>query len=288
MNILVIGGSGFLGSHTCDHLIKEGHKVINFDLKESKWKNDKINFVRGDICNQKDLTSIKTKIDIVYSFGGLADLNHALHNPLETYDLNIKGTINILNFCLKKKFKRFIFASTIYVNSNEGGFYKCSKQASEGYIKEFSKIYKLDYTILRFGSLYGSRSDNSNGVFNIIKEAVEKNKIFYNGDPEAIREYVHVIDAASACVSILGKNYKDEIVTITGNTPIKVIDFLNIVAEILSIKKNSIKFIKKKYPGHYIRTPYYYEKKIAKKLSPSSHIDFGQGIIELIDYLNKK
>ena len=127
MNILVIGGSGFLGSHTCDQLIKEGHKVINFDLKECKWTNNKINFVKGDICNQKDLTSIKNKIDIVYSFGGLADLNHALNNPLETYDLNIKGTINILNFCIKKRIKRFIFASTIYVNSNEGGFYKCSK-----------------------------------------------------------------------------------------------------------------------------------------------------------------
>ena len=288
MNILVIGGSGFLGSHVCDKLIKEGNKVINFDIKDSEWKNDKIKFIKGDICNQNDLASIKTKIDIVYNFGGLADLNYSLHNPSETYDLNIKGTINILNFCLKKKIKRFIFASTIYVNSNEGGFYKCSKQAAENYIKEFNKIYKLDYTILRFGTLYGSRSGSNNGVFNIVKEAIKKNKIVYNGDPESIREYVHVIDAANSCVSILNVKYKNEIITITGNTPIKVNDFLNIIAEILSIKKNNIKFKKKKQAGHYIRTPYYYEKKISKKFSPSSYIDIGQGVIELVEYLNKK
>ena len=75
------------------------------------------------------------------------------------------------------KVKKFVYASTVYVNSKEGGFYRCSKSASENYVEEYSNFYHLDYTILRFGSLYGPRSDDSNGLLNIVRNAVKHKKL---------------------------------------------------------------------------------------------------------------
>ena len=282
MKILVTGGSGFLGSHLCDQLIKNKFKVINFDLKNQKWNNKNIIFIKGDLTKSSELIKINGKIDYIFHFGGFTDLNLALKNPLETYEKNIKGTINLLNFGLKKRIKKFIYASSIYVNSKEGGFYKSSKIASESYIKEYKKIYNLDYTILRFGSLYGSRSSDDNGVYNLIKNSIKSKKIIYDGDPESIREYIHVVDAANSCIEVLHNKYLNQIINITGHSPVKVSEFLNIIGEILSIDKKNIKFKKKKYPGHYIRTPYSIEENISKKLSLSTHIDLGEGIIELI------
>ena len=62
-----------------------------------------------------------------------------------------------------------MFASTIYVYSLDGNFYRCSKQAAESFIEEYNRLFNLDYTILRYGSIYGPRSDNRNGLYKIIK-----------------------------------------------------------------------------------------------------------------------
>ena len=282
MNILVTGGSGFLGSHVCDELIKKKFKVINFDVVRKNNLNKKISFINGNLTIENDLKKIQRPIDYIFHFAGLSNLNLALDKPFETFSKNIEGTINLLNFAKKKKIKKFIFASTIYVNSREGGFYKSSKIASESYVKEFKKIFNLDYTILRFGSLYGSRPNPDNGVYNLIKNSLKNKKISYIGNPEAIREYIHVKDAARCCLEILSKKYSNKVMNITGHTPIKVEDFLKMIAEILSINKKKINFKNKNYPGHYIRTPYSIDEDISHKLTLSSHIDLGEGLKDLI------
>ena len=84
--------------------------------------------------------------------------------------------INILDACRSYKIKRYIFASSIYVYSNQGGFYRASKQSSEIFIEEFSKNYNIPYTILRYGSIYGPRSDIKNGVYKIVHDALKNKK----------------------------------------------------------------------------------------------------------------
>lgn len=288
MIALVTGGSGFLGSHVCDELIKKKFKVINFDILNRHNQNKKIKFIKGDLRNIKDISKIKTHIDYIFHFAGFSNLNLALNKPLDTYCKNVEATINLLNFAREKKIKKFIFASTIYVNSKEGGFYKSSKIASESYVKEFRKIFNLNFTILRFGSLYGSRPNPDNGVYNLIKSALKSKKISYIGDPESTREYIHVKDAAKCCIEILNSKYSNQIINITGHTPIKVSEFLKIVAEILSINKKNINFRKKKYPGHYIRTPYSMDDEISQKLTLSTHIDLGEGVKHLIKQIRNE
>ena len=122
-----------------------------------------------------------------------------------------------LDACRLNSVKRFIYASTVYVHSREGGFYRCSKQSAEHYVEEFQKLYGLDYTILRYGSLYGPRASNNNGLYRIVESAIKTGKVQYKGSSESMREYIHVEDAARASVSILDQSFKNESIVLTGS-----------------------------------------------------------------------
>lgn len=154
MKVLVFGGSGFLGSHVADALSDAGHEVTIFDLVKSTWLRSDQKFVSGDLLDEKIVSEIVSGFDVVYNFAALADLNQALDKPVDTIRINVLGNTYILEACKKHNVKRFIYASTVYVYSREGGFYRCSKQASESYIEEYQKCFGLDFTILRYGSLY--------------------------------------------------------------------------------------------------------------------------------------
>jgi len=172
------------------------------------------------------------------------------------------------------------------VYSREGGFYRCSKQAAESYIEEYQRIYNLDYTILRYGSLYGPRADMSNGLFRIVHNALETGIVRYEGSPDALREYIHVEDAAKASVNALGDEFCNQSVVLTGQEPMRVVDLLNMLAEILGFP-DSVEFVKGGFPGHYIHTPYAYIPRLGRKYVPPFHVDLGQGLIQLIDEVRR-
>ena len=168
---VVVGGSGFIGSHVADHLSEAGYQVTIYDKIESQWLRYDQKLVVGDVQDDKKLDQVISGADVVYNFAALADLNQALEQPLKTININILGNVNVMESCRTHKVKRFIYASTVYVYSREGGFYRCSKQACEVYIEEYQRQFGLDYTILRFGSLYGCRTDEQNAIYRFITEA---------------------------------------------------------------------------------------------------------------------
>lgn len=281
LKILIFGGSGFLGSHVADVLSEAGHEVTIFDKLKSEWINFDQNFILGDILDEDLLRKCINGTEIVYNFAALSDLNQALENPIDSIRINILGNANILEACRDFKIKRFLYASTVYVYSREGGFYRCSKQASENYIEEYHKNFGLDYTILRYGSIYGPRSDESNGLFRIVKSALQTGRIIYEGSAENFREYIHVEDAAKASVVALGDDFKNQSVILTGQEPMKVIDLLKMLAEILG-KPDIFDFTESDQFGHYVRTPYAYQPKLGRKYIPPMHVDLGQGLLQLI------
>ncbi|MDA8867892.1 NAD(P)-dependent oxidoreductase [Gammaproteobacteria bacterium] len=285
--ITVFGGSGFLGSHVVDKLINEGFEVTICDQKKSNYLQKNQNFKKCDILNLDEVKDAVKGSDIVYNFAALADLNDAINKPLETININILGNANILEACKEFSIKRFVYASTVYVYGKEGGFYRCSKKAAEDYVKEYSNSYNLDYTILQYGSLYGPRSDISNGLFRIVDSALKTGYLKYDGNPNATRSYIHVEDAAQSSVDILDKDFINESVILSGLEPIKIIDMLKTLAEIMGMPEEKIVFSDKPQTGHYIKTPYSYSSNIGKKYIPSKHIDLGQGLLQLIHMINK-
>ena len=285
MKITVIGGSGFLGSHVSDSLSEAGHSVRIFDKIISPWLREDQEMIVGDLMDINILEQAISGSEIVYHFAALADLNDALDKPIETVRINILGTVQALEAARKYKIKRFIYASTVYVHSREGGFYRCSKQAAEQYVEEYARTFDLQYTILRYGSLYGPRSDESNGLFRVVRESIQNGVVRYVGSPEAMREYIHVEDAANASVVALNDEFCDQSVVFTGHQPMLVADLMKMLAEILGFT-NPVEFIEGDNGGHYVRTPYAYQPKIGRKYTPPLHVDLGQGLLQLINQIN--
>lgn len=286
--VVILGGSGFLGSHVADFLIKENFNVIIFDREQPLNLEGKYKFIKGDICDFKQVDSVIKNSDYVYNFSAIADIKKALENPILSAKVNILGNINALEASRKNKIKRFIYASTVYVFSDEGSFYRCTKKSSEEYVKEYYKRYKLNFSILRYGSLYGPRSDKTNFIYSKIIEGLKKKKITYEGSKDSLRSYVHVIDAAKLSTKILiDKKYNNKELLVTGHNQIKVVDLIEMLAEILKIRKNNIEFKNKKFLGHYIKSPYAIESNIPLTISSNDRIDLGQGLFDLINFIKK-
>ena len=283
MKVLVLGGSGFLGSHVADQLTMAGHHVQIFDRMPSPWLHLDQQMIVGDLLDQAKLDQAIDGCEVVYNFAAIADLDEASKRPVETAKINVLGNVQILEACRKFGISRYIYASTVYVYSREGGFYRCSKQAAEHYVEEYQRSYGLDYTILRYGSLYGPRSDHKNGLWRIVKNALETGLVSYEGSPEALREYIHVADAARASVDALREEFYNEHLVLTGNEPMRVLDLLEMLREILGFPKDSVNFVPAESAGHYVRTPYAYQPKLGRKYTPPLHVDLGQGLLQLIE-----
>jgi len=282
MDVCVVGGSGFLGSHVADKLSDAGHQVRIFDRVRSPWLREDQTLMLGDLADFDSLREAVYGCDAVYNFAAIADLNDALRKPVETVRLNILGNVELLEACRYENVKRFLYASTVYVYSRDGGFYRCSKQSAEHYVEEYQRTYGLDYTILRYGSLYGPRADATNGLYRIVKSAFETGVLRYDGSAEAMREYIHVEDAALASVAVLADEFSNQSVVLTGPDAMRVSDLLHMLAEILDYKVD-VKMESSTKRGHYVRTPYAYQPKLGRKFVMPMHVDLGQGLLQLID-----
>lgn len=287
MNITVFGGAGFLGSHVCDKLSEAGHAVRIFDMRPSAWLRPDQTMIVGDILDEAAVDAAVAGSDAVYNFAGIADIGEAGARPLDTAKFNILGNIVALEAARKAKVKRFVFASSLYVYSKSGGFYRCSKQASELYIENYRQAYGLEYTILRYGSLYGPRADKRNAIYRFVREALETGVIEYYGLPTALREYIHAEDAAQCSVEILKPEYANLNIVLSGSQPMRVEELLKMIAEMLD-KPVSFKFLGDGKSGHYEITPYSFNPHIGKKMVPSLATDLGQGILRVIEELHRE
>ncbi len=287
MNITVFGGSGFLGSHVCDKLSDAGHDVTIFDIVESRWLRKDQTFVVGDILDESAVSDAVKNADIVFNFAGIADIGEAHEKPLDTVRYNVVGNTIILEACKFYQVKRYIFASTVYVYSQSGSFYRCSKQACETFIENYYENYGLEYTILRYGSLYGPRANEKNAIFRFVDQALKEKKISYFGSRNSLREYIHVEDAAQCSVEILKPEYANQSIVLTGHQPMTVENLLKMIAEMLG-EDISFEFEHNPNKSHYEVTPYSFNPKVGKKFAPPLHIDLGQGVLKVIEEIYEK
>jgi UDP-glucose 4-epimerase len=294
MQVVVFGGAGFLGSHVADALSDAGHAVRVFDLNPSPWLRPDQEGIVGDVRNETQVAGAIKGCEVVYNFAGISDMEEASARPLDTVRSNVLGNALLLEAARQEGVRRFVFASTLYVYSNAGGFYRSSKQACELFIENYRQTYGLPYTILRYGSLYGERSDQRNWVYKMLRQAVQEGKIVRFGDGEEIREYIHVRDAAHYSVAALAPEYEDQHVIISGHQAMKVKDLLRQVQEMMG-GRVQIEYRSPKEsasaetaPLHYYVTPYSFRPRVARKLIGRDYLDLGQGLLELLDQIYRQ
>jgi UDP-glucose 4-epimerase len=241
--------------------------------------------VIGDLLDGDALENAMEGMDHVFHLAGFADLNRARNRPLETAQLNVIGTVRCLEAALAAGVERLVFSSSVYVYSREGGFYRCSKQACEAYIEEFQRQFGLDYTILRFGSLYGPRADESNGVYRLLRQAALSGQVRHTGTADDVREYIHVQDAARLGTDATSPAFRNQHLIITGHHPMRVKDLFTMFSEILG-RELDVRYLDPPQhgrDGHYRVTPYAYTPRVGLKLTSNCYVDMGQGILQILD-----
>jgi UDP-glucose 4-epimerase len=278
---VVFGGSGFLGGHIADSLSGNGYATTVADIVASPHLRPDQKFVKCDILDLDQVRQVVEGADFVYNTAALADIEESVQNPVRTIQINVLGTTHILEACRIHHVKRFLFASTVYVSSNRGSFYRSSKQACEKIIENYSEHFDLEYTILRYGSLYGPRANETNSLRRYVRQALESGKIRRTGDGEELREYIHVVDAAESSVHALSEEFRNQYLLITGMQPMKVREVLAMIREIMG-QEIDIEYLPALETSHYTLTPYSFRPESAHRLVMKKYYDLGQGLFDLL------
>ncbi len=237
-NILLIGGSGFVGQGLCEAL-KNKYNITNFDLKKNKIK--KIKEIKSNISNYKNLYNAIKKNDVIVLCAAMSNINISEKKISKTIFKNIYLVSKILEILIKFKNKKFIFLSSIYVNGNNRDVYKLSKITSEKLIVDFLGKYKKNYVILRLPTMCGLYNRGTD-VISIFKKNLNKNKnLIINGDGNQMRNFLFNEDFSKQFHNFFSKKYNNKILNIFSKYNISI----NNLAKIFVKLNSNIKIIKK-------------------------------------------
>jgi UDP-glucose 4-epimerase len=281
MRILVTGGSGFLGSHIVEDLTQRGHTVISADLYPPTNEHQYFEHLFLDVCNFEALSDAVRGCDAIYNCAGIADLEIARLNPRKAIEVNILGTLNVIEAAYEQGVSRLLQASSVYVFSRHGSVYRTTKQAGENLVQDLCVSRNIGTTILRFGSLYGPRADAGNAIRRLVTQAVQENRMDFWGDGTEVREYIHIRDAASLAADALDENFVNQSLHITGRERVTTFEILETINEMLG-GSVAISLEDKSFSGRYRLTPYSFESNTGKRLVGSSYVDLGLGLLEVI------
>ena len=279
--VVVFGGNGFIGSYVIEELLERNYEVVSADLHTSPYVDDQY-FQQCDILDAQKVNEVVKGAHIVYNFAGFANLDDAIANPVKALELNVMGNLNILEACKNNHIKRFVYASSAYAMSDKGSFYGISKLTSEKLTEEYYKKFGLEFTIVRYGSVYGERDYHNNYIYNLLKTSLQTNEINHSGDGEEIREYIHAADVAKLAVDIIeSEAFVNEHLILTGVERIQRKELFEMINEILG-GKLEIKLNGDGYHNHYKTTPYSFHPTRSKKLVANPYIDMGQGLLDCL------
>jgi UDP-glucuronate 4-epimerase len=223
INILLTGVAGFIGSNLAEKLIKDGNKIIgidNFDIFYDKitkkqnlqnlQKSTNFKFYNSDLLNINDLSDIfkSNKIDIVIHLAAKAGVRPSISDPSGYFNVNLNGTLNLLEVMKANNIKKLIFASSssVYGNNKTVPFsetdnvdfpispYAASKKAGELLCHTYHHLYNFDIFCLRFFTVYGHRQRPDLAIHKFTKALLNNEVIPFYGDGNTRRDYTHISD----------------------------------------------------------------------------------------------
>jgi len=254
MKVIVSGGAGFIGSHLVDALIDRGIEVHIIDNLLSGRKeniNPQAQLHVADICSEEASKVIMNiRPDAFYHLAAQADVGKSVQYPKYDGNINIIGTLNVLEACRRAKVGKFIFASTsaVYGNLNNeiiseeeiavpASFYGLSKLTAESYIRLFYELYRQSYTILRYANVYGPRQlpKGEGGVVSVFLDRLQKGgPINVHGDGQQTRDFIYVKDIVAANIAALELG-DQETIQVSTSQKTSINDILSLLTEIHGI-----------------------------------------------------
>jgi UDP-glucose 4-epimerase len=255
--VLVTGGAGFIGSHLVDRLVDEGYDVRVIDSLysgkleniERHIKSGKVDFVKGDIRDASLVKKSLVGVEAVFHLAAIISVPFSVSNPELTLDVNLAGTLNLLNACSEKNVGKFIFVSSCAVfgdtkilpvnenaSTNPISPYAESKLLAERDCLNFQQKGLLQSVVLRFFNVYGPRqgmNDYSGVITRFINRAKEGQSLTIYGDGSQTRDFINVKDIVQALLACMkSRSANGEVFNIGSGKPTSITELAKTVLEL--------------------------------------------------------
>lgn len=265
MVILITGGAGFIGSHVVDRLLKEGRRVLcvdNFDpfydpaLKRRNLadalRNPEFRLIEGDLRDSALLGKVlqEEKVDRVIHLAARAGVRPSLQDPGLYADVNIRGTISLLEACRKYEVRRFVFASSssVYGNNSKVPFseddpvnhpispYAATKKGGELLCFTYHHLYGLDVACLRYFTVYGPRQRPEMAIHHFTRSILEGKKISLFGDGSSLRDYTYIDDAVDGTLKASSLEHGYQVYNLGESRTISLSQLIRAIEEVAGKK----------------------------------------------------
>lgn len=302
MKILVTGGAGFIGSHVVDTFIANGHEVVVVDDLSTGRRsnlNPAATFYQIDIRSD-DLSEVfeKEKPQVVDHHAAQMDVRRSVVDPLFDADVNVLGSIKLIELSREHGVERFIYISTGGAVYGEPEYLPCdeahpinpicpygaSKHTVEHYLYMYHELYGLDYVVLRYPNVYGPRQDphGEAGVVAIFTGLMLKgDQVVINGDGDQERDFVFVGDCARANLLALTTQNSNTIFNLGEGKPTTVND---VYRELKNITEYPLSAVHGPAKVGETRRIYLEAKKAAQELDWQPSVGLGEGLTATVEY----
>jgi nucleoside-diphosphate-sugar epimerase len=241
-NILITGGAGFIGSYIVEKLWNKSKITIYDNLSRNSLQyldetiKDNIKIINGDILDTKSLCNAMKDIDVVFHLAAIAGVENVVNKPMETMEVNLIGTYNVIKCAIESKVKKIIFSSTsevygphVYLakefdKTTQGPpldprwSYSISKLASEHLLINASRKYGFKVKIARLFNVYGPRQTGEGAIRNFIWNAIKNEPLIIYGNGLQVRAWCYVTDAVDGLM-LLANNEEDNLIVVNIGNP---------------------------------------------------------------------
>ena len=309
MNLIVTGGAGFIGSNLCEELLNEGHKVMCIDnfnefydpaIKRrniEKLKSEKFKLYEGDILDKPFLANVfsENPVDIVIHLAAMAGVRPSIENPYLYYNVNVIGTLNILEVMKEWNVKNLIFASSssLYGNNKKIPFseidnvdypispYAASKKAGELLCHTYAHLYKFNITCLRFFTVYGPKQRPDLAIYKFTKALFNNEPIIIYGNGSTRRDYTNVNDIIHGIINALIKLEGYNVYNLGESNTITLTELVNLLEEYTG-NKAKIKYLPMQAGD--VNQTYADISRAQKNLSYSPKVSIESGLKDFVNW----
>jgi UDP-glucose 4-epimerase len=299
---IVTGGAGFIGSHMVDLLISKNYQVIVIDsligghkrnLKHH-LKNKNFKFIKQDICSLDSNSVFFKNVDYVYHFAGIGDIVPSIEKPSEYMNVNVQGTVKVLEASRKANVKKFVYAASAscyglnnsVINEKEKinteHPYALSKYLGERAALHWGQVYNLPVNVIRIFNAYGTRVRTTGAygaVFGVFfKQKIKNKPLTVVGNGKQARDFIYVTDVANAFYLASQTSKKGEIYNVGTGKPQKILDLAKFIG-------GRIQFIPTR-PGEPFRS-FANIRKISSHLKWKPTISFKDGVNKMMNEIEK-